>query len=339
RKDKPWRGSKVAMPEAALSEKPVSEASVIGESVIEETAPIRAVKKPLYIIDASIYIFKYYFSMPSKWHASNGRPTETVYGYALWLQRFLCDVAPYRVVACFDESLTTCFRNDICPKYKSTRELPDDDLAFQLLACKKVSELMGITCYASNTYEADDLVGTLVEEARKRSCAYSILTRDKDLAQLVVCSDGCLWDYPASDQLFGGDIHKKMGVEPRQVADLLALVGDVSDDIPGVPGVGNKTAAALLQHLGSWQNIKANIHRITELPIRGSGSLQKKLIEYSDQVDMALLLTTIVTDAQRIDWSYTRRQAPCFAELGALVQGLGFPENFVLNLKQEYDTP
>ena len=155
----------------------------------------------LFIIDASIYIFKYYFSMPDRWAATNGRPTETVYGYALWLYRFLRDQQPRKVVACFDESLSSCFRNEIYPDYKSSRALPDDDLAFQLLACKRITELMGVSCYASPVYEADDLIGTFAHAAFRKDLPYVILSRDKDLSQLLYGENAALWNYPDDEPL------------------------------------------------------------------------------------------------------------------------------------------
>ncbi|VUD56753.1 DNA polymerase I [Thalassocella blandensis] len=306
----------------------------------------------LYIIDASIYIFKYYFTMPDRWRATNGRPTETVYGYALWLYRFLRDQQPARVVACFDESLTSCFRNEIYSGYKQSRELPDDDLAFQLLACKRITELMGVSCYASQRYEADDLIGTFAHTAFRDSVPYVILSRDKDLSQLLFSDEAALWNYPDDEPLRAACIKEKLGVKPAQVADFLALVGDAIDDIPGVPGVGKKTAIALLEHFGSWAEIKQNVNTISTLKIRGAKSLQQKLLDYSAQVDISLQLATIVTDveeivglepyksltgdgAETIPWGNTVMRGTCLSEeLVELSKGLGFPDSFYQNIEK-----
>ncbi len=283
----------------------------------------------LYIIDASIFIFRYYFSMPSNWFASNGRPTETVYGYALWLLKFFERESPKHVVACFDESLGSCFRNDIYPEYKSSRDFPDDDLAFQLLACKKITELFGIACFASDRYEADDLAGCFTRLCLKQNKTYTVLTRDKDLAQLVYGDLGSLWDYPDKPLLRREDIIEKHGIKPEQVPDYLALVGDVSDDIPGVPGIGAKTAQALLAHYADWSDIKAHVGLLHELPIRGAKSLGEKLHQHSEQIDMALKLSRIKTDAIPVKWSDTRVKKMPLDDVSELAAGLGFPSSFI----------
>lgn len=285
-----------------------------------------------YIIDASIYIFKYFFTMPDRWFASNGRPTETVYGYALWLYRFLRDQKPQKIVACFDESLSSCFRNDIYPDYKKSRELPDDNLAFQLLACKKITELMGVSCYASNTHEADDLIGTFAHAAYRKNTPYAIISRDKDLSQLLYGGQGVLWDYPDAEPLSESMVKDKLGVLPSQVADFLAIVGDKIDDIPGVPGVGQKTAAALLEHFGSWSAIKEQLDILPALKIRGAKSLQQKLRDYSEQVDMSLQLTTIVTNVEKVRWRDVKWLTYCADELESFSDDLGFPRGFYQNI-------
>ncbi|MFL0808819.1 MAG: flap endonuclease [Agarilytica sp.] len=285
--------------------------------------------KHLYVIDASIFIFRYYFSMPSNWFASNGRPTETVYGYATWLLKFLTNEKACNVVACFDESLMTCFRNEIYPDYKMSRALPDDDLAFQLLACKQLTQLLGVSSYASDTYEADDLAGSFAKYCGKKNIPYTLLTRDKDLSQLLAFGESCMWDYPDKTPIQHDDVTSLLGVKAEQVADYLAIVGDASDDIPGVPGVGPKTAIALLSAFGSWEKIKKHNNEISALPIRGAKTLQEKMIEYEAQVDMALRLSTIATDGLKVTWRETKVQALELAALKDFCEALGFPASFM----------
>lgn len=115
-----------------------------------------------FLIDASIYIFQYYFSLPDHWFSEDDSyPTAAVYGYTAFLVRLLKKHQPQRIAACFDESLDQCFRNEIYPDYKSSRALPDEALAFQLRACQTITRLLGIATYASERYEADDLLGSL----------------------------------------------------------------------------------------------------------------------------------------------------------------------------------
>lgn len=292
---------------------------------------------PLYIVDASIYIFKYYFSMPSNFHANNGRPSETVYGYALWLYRFLRDENPAYIAACFDESLSSCFRNEIYPGYKQSRALPDDDLAFQLLACKRITQLMGIRCFASDTHEADDWIGSLAARAHASEQAYKILSRDKDLGQLLFDAEARLWDYPGGEPLGIEQLTQKFGVRPEQLADFLAIVGDKVDDIPGVPGVGPKSAAALLQHFGGWEQVKQNLDKVGDIGIRGARSLQNKLREYSAQVDMSVKLASIVTDLDVGEPCVYEKQLCDLDSLLSFAQELGFPRSFSNNIETFFD--
>ncbi len=288
----------------------------------------------LFIIDASIFIFRYYFSMPPNWQANNGRPTETVYGYAQWLEKFLRQEQPTHVVACFDESLGSCFRNEIYPDYKVSRVLPDDDLAFQLLACKKVTEYFGVPCFASDRFEADDLIGSFAKLSDDAGVPCAILTRDKDLAQLLFSEKIHLWDYPDVAPFCAADLQAKLHISPEQVADYLALVGDVGDDIPGVPGVGPKTAAALLMHMHNWANIRENMAAIHRLPIRGAKSLQAKIEAHWQQVDMAVLLTRIALDAHPASWCDTQRKEIAYDALCELSEGLGFPSSFIKKVEK-----
>ena len=287
----------------------------------------------LYLIDASIYIFRYFFAMPAGMRSVHGRPTETVYGFARWLCRLTDTLAPQHVALCFDESLGSGFRHQIYAGYKSSRAHPDDDLAFQLLACKKVGELMGLACYASDTHEADDLIGTLAQWCAVNDKPYTVLSRDKDLAQVICHPAARLWDFPDGDALDHNALTELMGVRPAQVADFLALMGDPGDDIPGVPGVGKKTAAALLSHFDSWAQMRDRLDDVAELPVRGARSLVDKLKAHRDQVDMALRLSTIVTDAMAVDWRQTRRRPADVASLVELGRQLGFPPSFVQPLE------
>ena len=151
---------------------------------------------PSFLIDASIYIFHYYFALADHWFSEEkGWPTAAVYGYTTFLLKLLEKEKPQRIAACFDESLGSCFRNDIYPDYKSSRALPDEMLAFQLEACRQVSELLGIPCFGSETHEADDLLASLYQRLQRSSKPIAVLTRDKDLGQVLSRPQDFLWDY------------------------------------------------------------------------------------------------------------------------------------------------
>ncbi len=281
-----------------------------------------------YLIDASIYIFRYYFSLPDNWWTADGKPTAAVYGYSTWLLKVIRQRRPVKVAACFDESLQMCFRNDIYPEYKSSRALPDELLAFQLEACKHITELMGIPVYASERFEADDLLATLAKRCRDKGIPVCVITRDKDLAQLVIAPDDALWDFPDGDVLARAQLQAKLGFEPIKMADFLALTGDTSDDIPGVPGIGNKTASTLLEKFENWSDIKRNLKTLAEMEIRGARSLTNKLEQYQEQVAMALQLTRLVDNAPLgRRYSVARKQVDIHL-LKAFAQQLGFGKNF-----------
>lgn len=252
---------------------------------------------PAYLIDASIYIFRYYFSMPDHWLSEpEGYGTGAVYGYSLFLLRLLEEQQPSHVAACYDESLGQCFRNQLYPGYKASRALPDEALAFQLRACQRVSELLGIASFASNTHEADDLIATLARALRRRPRPVAIVSRDKDLAQLLRRPQDYLWDHGADQRLYATDVYKKLGIHPSQLVDYLALVGDSIDDIPGVPGVGAKTAQALLAAYGDVDTLFRQLPTVAELPIRGARSLAAKLSDYRAQIEVARQLARVVED-------------------------------------------
>lgn len=251
-------------------------------------------KQRAWLLDSSIYIFRAWFSMPDQWHTQDGFPLNAVYGYASFLHDFVAQTHPSPwIAAAFDESLGSCFRNEMFPGYKSSRALPDEALAFQLEACRSLTELCGIPCYGGERYEADDYLATLARLARLQDLPITVVTRDKDLGQLLVSERDEWWDFAANQTLDRTGFQTRFGVRPEQFADYLGLVGDNVDDIPGVPGVGAKTAAALISTLGGLEQIEQDMDRVSELPIRGATRLQQRLIEHWPQAllsrDLALL--------------------------------------------------
>jgi len=271
----------------------------------------------LYAIDASIYIFQAYFAFAQ--HDGEGfvsrsdRPVNAVYGFTNWLTNFLRNEKPNHVVVCFDESLETGFRHEIDPLYKSNRELPDEDLAYELLACKKISELLGLVCVGSSYYEADDLIASAVYEACETGHDSCVISRDKDLMQLTGLSvlqegfkadktcDVCTWHYPKEQKMFASDVYQKFGIRPEFFADYLAIVGDTADTIEGIPGVGPKTVASLFEHYHGWEELSRNVGMVHSLKIRGAKRVESLLIEYKDRVDHNLHLTRLVYDVFKQD--------------------------------------
>jgi 5'-3' exonuclease len=249
-----------------------------------------------YLIDASVYIFRAYYSMPASLVDGDGNPINALYGFCRFLGDFMEQVRPEQIAVLFDASLTTSFRNEIYPRYKANRESAPEELKRQIGQCRRFTKALGLMECAHPTYEADDLIGTLVVEGRQNGTPSTIVSRDKDLAQLVSQQD-VFWDFAGKGRLTYEQIPGVFGVRPEQIADFLALAGDSVDNIPGVPGVGKKTAAALLQHFGSLEDVYANLDRVCEVGCRGAKTLALKLELHRESALLARRLTGIACDA------------------------------------------
>jgi 5'-3' exonuclease len=246
-----------------------------------------------YLIDASIYIFRAYFAMPDHWHSPQGRSVNALYGYARFILQFLQQSRAQSLAAAYDESLGSCFRNDIYADYKSSRALPDEELAYQLTACKAFTEMLGIYSPASERYEADDIIATLALAARQQGDALVIVTRDKDLSQLLHNAEDFLWDYAADKRFYRQDIFDQFAVFPEQIVDYLALVGDSVDDIPGVPGIGKKTAAALMRKFGTIDKLYSDLGAVAACGLRGASGIASRLESFRGQVNQAQQLVQL----------------------------------------------
>ena len=283
--------------------------------------------KKIVLLDSSIYIFRAYFALPDNWHAENGYSVNAVYGYTRFLIDLLANERPEYIFAAFDQSLGSCFRNNIYPNYKSSRVLPEPELAFQLNLCQEITQALGVTCKASNTYEADDLLATVAAQARRRGVSSAVISADKDLVQLLVNDNDYIHDYGRKEPVYAGEILAETGVHPSRWAELLAIAGDASDDIPGVPGVGVKTAAKILAAI-SFDNVINDPSLLLTADIRGVKGLVAKLIQYKDQIQLAYQLTQLKTDSVvEINWRQTLWKKPAvkvadyLEELG--LKGLG----------------
>lgn len=256
----------------------------------------------IWLLDASIYIFRAWFSLPDRWHTDSGMPLNAVYGYASTLLD-ICRRVPAgdTLAAAFDESLGTCFRNEIYADYKASRELPDDALAFQLACCRELTERAGVACYGGPRYEADDYLASLARLAKRNNMAITVITRDKDLGQLLVDDCDQWWDAAADRVVDRRGFVEQFGVYPHQFADYLALVGDSIDDIPGVPGVGPKTAAGLLQALGDLDSLARRMDEVPALPLRGAARLPQKLQRHWPQVRVSRQLACLAHEIEGVD--------------------------------------
>jgi DNA polymerase I len=251
----------------------------------------------VYFIDASYFVFRAYHSMPPDMVDADGNGTHALYGFARFLSDILEQVRPERIGVAFDISLRgeTSFRNGIYPAYKANRESPPADLERQFGLCREFCRHIGVAEYASAEYEADDIIGTLATRARAAGLRNVLVTRDKDLSQLIRDGD-VFWDYSGNARYHYHDIGPRFGAVPELIADFLALTGDSVDNIPGVPGVGKKTAALLFSAFGSLDDLYENLHRVPLLKLRGAAAVAARLLAHKEAAYLAQRLTRIVCD-------------------------------------------
>ncbi len=282
-------------------------------------------RHPAYLVDASVYIFRAWFSMPDSFSDPSGQPTNAVYGFA----RFLCELLEQnqadRIAVAFDESLTTSFRNEIYPDYKANRDPAPEELKRQFGWCKDLTRSLGIATYSDGCYEADDLIATLAGYCRNQGDAICVVTGDKDLAQLIEGPEDTWWDFSRRRRLNQAGVLEHFGVRPDQIADYLALTGDSVDNIPGVPGVGPKTASALLAHFGDLDSIYNRLEEIAWLKIRGAKKLAMRLRAHEAAARLARQLTGLAGDIAHLhETADIRRTGGCGDSLDALLDSLGF---------------
>ena len=255
----------------------------------------RAGPPAVHLIDASYFVFRAYYSVGLEMTDGDGQPVNALYGFGRFLGDLLEEARPEHVAVAFDESLATSFRNAIYPDYKKNREPAPPELKRQFGLCRELCRLIGVAEFGSPTHEADDIIGTIATRLRAFGHRAVLVTRDKDLAQLVRDGDH-YWDYAGERRYAYDDIEGQFGVRPERMADFLALTGDSVDNIPGVPGVGPKTAAALLRDFASLEEIYEGLERVASLPIRGAAKLAGKLTQHREAAYFARRLTTIACD-------------------------------------------
>src|SRR5215472_6066563 len=254
----------------------------------------------------------------------DGNPVHAVFGFARFLGDLIERVRPAYLAVAFDARRPASYRNRIYPPYKANRERAPPDLVSQLECCRELCQHLGAAMFVDGEYEADDLIGTLASLMRAQGVRAAFITRDKDLAQLMRDGD-LLWDFGARGQFGYHDIERHFGVAPECFADYLALTGDSSDNIPGVPGIGNRTAAILMKAFGSLDELYADLGRVAALPLRGAATLGARLAAYRESVYLARRLTRIACDLSLgASASTLQRQLPDLPALGDLYDRLGF---------------
>ncbi|WP_429002645.1 5'-3' exonuclease [Xanthomonas fragariae] len=276
-----------------------------------EGAPL-AIQRPtpLYLVDASLYVFRAWHSIPDEFHDAQGWPTNAVHGFARFLLDLLERERPEHITIAFDEALDSCFRHAIYPAYKGNRTPAPDALRRQFAHCKALCAALGLSVLAHRDYEADDLIGSALHSMHTHGLRGVIVSADKDLSQLLFEHDE-QWDYARNVRWGMDGVKARLGVHAHQIADYLALCGDAIDNIPGITGIGAKSAAVLLSHFGSLDALLERIDEIPFLRLRGAAQMAVRLREQREHALLWRQLTTIALDAPLAltEAGFTRAQA------------------------------
>jgi 5'-3' exonuclease len=261
-----------------------------------EVPAVLAPRPPLYLVDASLYVFRAWHSMPDQFHDADGWPTNAVHGFARFLLELLEQERPKHITIAFDEALDSCFRNKLYPAYKANRDPAPEELKRQFTHCKALCAALGLNVLAHAEYEADDLIGSALHSARPRGFRGVIVSADKDMSQLLMEADE-QWDFARGMRWGMTGVKARHGVEASQIADYLALTGDAVDNIPGVTGIGAKSAAILLAHFGSLDVLLTRIDEVGFLRLRGAAQMAVRLREQREHALLWRQLATIALDA------------------------------------------
>lgn len=248
---------------------------------------------PLILVDGSSYLYRAYHAFPPLTN-SRGEPTGAMYGVLNMLRSLIMQYQPTHAAVVFDAKGKT-FRDELFEDYKSHRPPMPDDLRAQIEPLHEMVKAMGLPLLAVSGVEADDVIGTLAQEAERAGRSVLISTGDKDMAQLVTPAI-TLINTMTNTVLGPDEVLTKYGVPPALIIDFLALMGDSSDNIPGVPGVGEKTAQALLQGLGGLDTLYSSPEKIAELSFRGAKTMAGKLEQNKEMAYLSYKLATIKTD-------------------------------------------
>ncbi|WJV53939.1 DNA polymerase I [Prodigiosinella aquatilis] len=252
-------------------------------------------ENPLILVDGSSYLYRAYHAFPPLTNSA-GEPTGAMYGVLNMLRSLLLQYHPSHVAVVFDAKGKT-FRDELFEDYKSHRPPMPDDLREQIEPLHRMVTAMGLPLLVVSGVEADDVIGTLSLQAERAGIPVLISTGDKDMAQLVT-SNITLINTMTNSILGPEEVCNKYGIPPELIIDFLALMGDSSDNIPGVPGVGEKTAQALLQGLGGLDSLYGNLDKIAGLSFRGAKTMAAKLEQHKEIAYLSYKLATIKTDVE-----------------------------------------
>ncbi len=251
----------------------------------------------LFLVDGSAYIFRAYHALPPLTRKSDGLPVGAVAGYCNMIWKLVQDardtsvgVVPTHFAVIFDHSSKT-FRNEIYPEYKANRDAPPEDLRPQFGLIRKATRAFNLPCIEAKGFEADDIIATYAKQASEAGADVTIISSDKDLMQLVG-ENVIMYDQMKDRRVGPNEVVEKFGVGPEKMIDLQALAGDSTDNIPGVPGIGPKTAALLLAEYGDLEMLLERAGEIKQ------NKRRENLIEFADLARLSKLLVTLKNDVE-----------------------------------------
>ena len=247
----------------------------------------------VFLVDGSAYIFRAFFAIPPL-NNSSGLPTNAIFGFTNILLKFLKQYKPEYVTVALDAGRET-FRNEMFAGYKGNRPEAPAELIPQFPYFRKVLDGLNVPLLELPGYEADDIIATLCEQMAEKDCDLVVVSSDKDLMQLV--TDGIKLLDSAKDRWIGAaEVHEKFGVKPEQVTEVMGLMGDAVDNIPGVKGIGEKTAIALIQQFQSLENLYSGLDEVEKMKLRGAARVRKILEDGKEAAFMSRALATVKRD-------------------------------------------
>jgi DNA polymerase-1 len=270
----------------------------------------------IHLVDASPFLFRAFFSLPKTIVDREGRPANAVYGFASFFAKYMTDEKPTHIGVAFDRHFNQSFRNQDYAAYKAQRDASPPELDAQVDPCVEMMQALGIATFIDEQYEADDLIATVIDQTRAKA-HHVIVTTDKDMTQLV--SDRVTVYDPGRGLRFdAAAVEAKFGVRPEQMTDFLGLAGDAVDNIPGVKGIGPKTAADLLRRYGSLEGIYQNVPSMKHNAVRAN--LERDVA----MAGLSKRLATVSTEAPvRVDVDALLYRGPDEKRVKAFSEKLG----------------
>lgn len=287
----------------------------------------------LFLIDGSSYIFRAFFAIPPLSNAA-GLPTNAIFGFTNILLKLLKQHRPEYVAVALDAGRET-FRNEMFANYKSNRPEAPADLIPQFPYFRKVLDALNLPLLELPGYEADDIIATLCGRMSGQGCAVVVVSSDKDLMQLV--TDGIRLLDSAKDRWIAAEqVREKFGVAPEQVVEVMGLMGDPVDNIPGVKGIGEKTAIALIQRFQTLENLFDHLDQVAQMNLRGAARVRNILAEGKHSAFLSRELATVKRDVP-VDLALNalRARPPDIEKTRILFTELGFA-NLLKLLESEH---